>query len=130
MRQDRNTLAIMIILLASVFTMACCSTSPFIQVTAIKKPSMRIIERHDQYVKADATLSTEQFAAFLVQSASLRQLLETNEVVRRMDIEPLALPVCARHDQYVVEDQELDALHTRTYLRTTEILLEVIAAGN
>jgi hypothetical protein len=116
-------------LLASVVVVACCSTSPLLQVTAIKKPSLMIIERHDQYVMADASLIQEDVDKYLAESASLKSLLITKLEVRQSAIKPLAIPICVRHDEYVGSDGELDDLHRRTFLRSSKILLEVIAAG-
>jgi hypothetical protein len=108
---------------------ACCSTSPLLQVTAIKKPSLLILERHDRYVKVDANLTTENRAKYLAESKAFTMLLESKQEVRQDEIQPLAIPICLRHDVYVEEDESVDELHRRTFLRSTKILLQVIAEG-
>ena len=115
--------------LALVFAVGCCSVSPLLQVAAIKKPVILIVERHDAYVEADASLSQEDASKYLSESAGLMALIESNMQVTQAEIKPLAVSVCARHDAYVKGDQNLDDLHRRTYLRSTALLIQVIDAG-
>lgn len=86
----------------------------------------RVVERHDAYVAADASLDEATRAAYLDESATAVGLTGLPEV--RADVlDAVLTPVMDRHDAYVLADGSLDALESGTYLGSTAGLRSLLA---
>lgn len=85
-----------------------------------------VVDRHDAYVNADASLPDK--ASALADSALLRQAWQ-GESVAPAAVEAPLLRVADRHDGYVKGDTTLAPYKTRANLRDTEILRALLKAG-
>lgn len=113
-----------VVLAFSMLTLQGCS--PLIQVDAIQDTVRPVVERHDNYTQTDESLSEEAKQQALAQSASVINLIDTNTEVSSAELAADLEPVMDRHDTYVRLDEELVALEKDTFLRSTEILTNIL----
>ena len=118
-----------ILVVALAFAVGCCITRTTVNTSEIIDAVEIIVERHDAYVNADPDLYEADKAGYLNESTALIILISNADTVDRVTIEPAAAVVCARHDEYVAKDQ-ISETQRRRWLRTTQILMEVIRAGD
>lgn len=116
--RNTSTAALIALLLLS----GCMSTA--VKTENIKDTLTVVMARQDAYVTADDSLTEEQRALVLAQSAQIRNMLTWSEVSREQ-LAVLVLPMLDRHDAYVRMDSTLIALERRVYLRSSATLRQV-----
>lgn len=84
-----------------------------------------VVERHDGYVNADASLSDPQRASYLAESAKVTALIQVDPVPR-LAFDAALPPVLDRVDAYISADTSLSAPQQVTRLRTSALLRKLI----
>jgi len=116
-----------------VWAILCCAAVSSCQFfdTGLRTSEIRpvmdaIIDRHDGYVVDDVFLSTEQKNNYLNDSVIITHLMMENKSVKAETLYPYAIPLCERHDEYVIIDPKLNELQKRTALRSSELIVATI----
>jgi hypothetical protein len=110
----------LILSMAFLCVMSCASAvSPSMFPTSgpVMRLVERVVKRHDAYVFADNSLTTEARLIYMTQSKSVMQLMGASmDGLPASELVAFLPPVLDRHDAYVQGDAELDSLARDTYL--------------
>lgn len=125
-----NARTIPVVATAIALSVVACVAAPLFLETegALRRQVERVVDRHDAYVSADASLSEDAKQLDLQQSADVRMLISLPEVGAGT-LKGALRPVMDRHDAYVYEDASLDELDRSQYLATTAGLREMLEAA-
>lgn len=129
MRTNRSRLPALLglmCLFSLLLSLPGCNGSTSIKTDPTRITLTGVVDRHDAYVNADATLTSKDSA--LADSAVLRQAWQ-QESVKASTIEAPLNRVAVRHDNYVSADTTLPPYKVRANLRDTEILRALLKAG-
>jgi hypothetical protein len=114
------------LLITLVFLIACCWLSEDIQTSEIQLTVGEIVKFHDGYVNTDASLSPEEREIRIAESFLLLEMVTAQELVSAQAIAPLIHAVCERTRSYFKKDASLDPLERRIYIRSCDILIDLV----
>lgn len=103
-----------------------------IKASALLPTVHRIVQRHNDYVRTDESMTPEARANLIAQGYSfeeaIAQRMPDGEVFVLI-IEKDAREVCSRHDAYV-RTRETDPLQISTYLTSSALVMDLINEAN
>lgn len=111
-----------LITLAVLMLSACSLLGPQVQVSNVADSIEQVTMRHDQYVKADESLTDVQKLQFLGESTQLWTIGVMQKEVLRDEFAALVGPVTERHDEYVKSLNYLQVVERNIYLRSSRLL--------
>jgi len=109
--------------------LACSTMSPVLLPTggAMLRQVTRVLERHDDYVNADTTLTMVDRETYLGQSTQVVATMAAYpDGITSAMLSPFLAPVMDRHDAYVSVDSKLDPIELQQYLATTSGLRSLL----
>jgi len=116
-------------ILAALFLTAACVSMQhgMIRASEIEDAVGFVVERHDGYVDASATMTpAEKEHAFRQSAHLLGTVLTADKYLKADTIKAALLDVCVRHDTYVTNDDSLKDVQRSVYLMNSRELVKLI----
>ncbi len=110
---------------------SCVAPGPQLLKTEgpLSRQVVRVVARHDSYVKADVSLSDVQRDAYLEESRDASDMVVYAPEVSADVLAAKLGPVLDRHDSYVKADLKLELLMSETYLASSAGLRALLKAA-
>jgi hypothetical protein len=84
-----------------------------------------VLQRHDDYVFSDDTLTSESKDIFFGQSHNARKVVGEADEMTPAEFQSAIVGPVLRHQEYVREDVTITELERRVWLRSGDVLLGV-----